>query len=165
MKILDSIADQYSLKLKEAQQPVESVADILMNKLGVTPLVKRSNMQLYSSNLGRCWEKLVCSTFEETQTGKKSKQREYDIDAESDGIDTKYRVASQDGTKIYKLAANARKLKSFGKKPVMLILRTDNYEAGLRVLRSAGWNIKQGDAALEYIADKTGFSLKGWLSS
>lgn len=168
---LVKIVHKYSENFDAKSYKTESEeTDVLMDAFGITQELKKENKQYWGRELGMCWQLLVTEVF---RTFRKDFQppKRYDSDEPADffvgneAIDTKYRVGSGDSGTLKKFKQYGRMLKGEDLVPVFLFLRTDNLPAAITACNAGGWEIYAGEDSFNYILEKTGFDLKGWLIS
>ena len=143
--------------------------DILMETFGITQDLKRENKQFWGRQLGMCWQYLVVELFKNTYADfsealRFGKDEPCDLLAGKDAIDTKYRIGSGDSGTLKKFKQYGTLLKSEGYNPVLLFVREDNLPAAIAACVAGGWSIHYGDSTFDYIKDRTGFDLLGWLT-
>ena len=145
----------------------EETEDILMNTFSLTNHMKKQNKQYWNRELGKCWEKLVISAFENLKgfgKGIRNNRDEIcDLVFNEFGIDTKYCVGSGDSGTLKKFKLYGEKIKNYGKKPVMLFLRDDNLPSAITAIKKGGWRVITGEESLSFIQAHTGFDLKSFL--
>ena len=139
-----------------------------MDAFGITQDLKRENKQYWGRELGKCWEMLLRTLFENTCENFQPPTRigndePADFFVGKDAIDTKYRVGSGDAGTLKKFEAYGKLLKKQGYNPIFLFLRTDNLKAALSKMDAGGWTRYESDSTFDYIKEKTGFDLKSWL--
>lgn len=80
-------------------------------------------------------------------------------------IQFKWSFRSNDAKTVRQLANSAEILKKLDYKPIMLIKRPreENLESPIRRFEKAGWDVKCGEDAVEFLEDKTKFSVKDWV--
>lgn len=123
--------------------------DVLMDVFGITPELKRENRQYWGTELGRCWESLVCTLFELTaedyEPGLKiGDESPCDCILGRDAIDAKYRCGSGDAKTLKKFKKNGIDLTQLKYNPIVLILRDDNLPAAMSAFKSGEWRILTG---------------------
>ena len=169
--LLDPILEQYRQSFASKAFTEESPEeDDLMLVFGLTQQLKAENKQYWGRELGMCWQRLIaslCSHICDDFSGpiRERKDEICDLVIGRDAIDTKYRIGSGDSGTLKKFRQYAARLKSLGYNPVLLILRTDNLPQAITACVSAGWNIKMGIDAYDYIRNVTGFDLQAWLNA
>ena len=144
--------------------------DILMEAFGITQDLKRENKQFWGRQLGMCWQLLVVELFRSTCSDfgdalRFGSDEPCDLVVGKDAIDTKYRVGSGDSGTLKKFKQYGKLLQDEGYTPVLLLVRDDNLPAAITACEVGGWTIFTGKATFDYIEQKTGFDLLGWLSN
>ncbi len=125
---LRSILDQYKTSFSEKIYREENEDfDVLMDVFAITPELKRENRQYWGSQLGRCWQLLVCKLFElcceDFKPAMKIGSKEpCDCVVGKDAIDTKYRIGSGDQGTLENFQKNAEFFREQGLNPVLLIV-------------------------------------------
>lgn len=142
--------------------------DVLMETFGVTQELKRENKQFWGRQLGMCWQFLVVELCKHTCADYGDALRfgtnePCDLVLGSNAIDTKYRIGSGDSGTLRKFKQYGNLLKRNGYKPVFLFVREDNLPAAMSACVVGGWSVYTGKSTFEYLQDKTGFDLYGWL--
>ncbi|MEW6210344.1 MAG: restriction endonuclease [Acidobacteriota bacterium] len=167
--LLETVLEQYRQSFASKSFAEESPEeDDLMLVFGLTQRLKAENKQYWGRELGMCWQRLIanlCSHTCENFSGpiKEDKDEICDLVIGKDAIDTKYRIGSGDSGTLKKFRQYAARLRSLGYNPVLLILRTDNLPQAITACASAGWDIKIGSDAYDYVHSITGFDLRAWL--
>lgn len=142
--------------------------DILMETFGITQELKRENRQFWGRQLGMCWQLLVVELCKHTcldysDAIRFGRDEPCDLVVGDDAIDTKYRVGSGDSGTLRKFRQYGALLREAGYRPVFLFVREDNLHAAIRACEAGGWTIYMGSTTFDYLRDKTGFDLLGWL--
>jgi hypothetical protein len=142
--------------------------DILMDVLGISPIIKKENRQYWGRELGMCWQRLVTATCEtycsSFQRALKVESREpCDLIVERYAIDTKYRIGSGDSGTLKKFKSYGELLRTYNYEPVFLILRQDNLPAAITACQEGTWKVYTGDDSFEFIQTISGFDLKSFL--
>ena len=114
-----------------------------------------------------CWQKLVTELCRQRGNDFSGPIREgadeiCDLVLGSDASDTKYRIGSGDSGTLKKFRQYAERLAALKKRPVLLILRTDNLSAAINACLGGGWTIYSGNESYEYLRKATGFDLRSW---
>lgn len=166
-KIIDTYQSSFSSKIYLDEN---NDHDILMNVFGITPLLKRENRQYWGRELGMCWQLLIieiCKSIRKdfVPAMRIGSDEPCDLIVGNYAIDTKYRIGSGDSGTLKKFKAYGPQLKQQGFHPLLLILREDNLPAAINACRVGGWEIKSGEAALNFIHDLTQFDIKAFLLS
>ncbi len=132
-KSLEKILVQYeqSFKIKTFNDESKEL-DELMLVFGLTQEIKTENRQYWGRELGMCWQLLITEVFKQSCDDFSGPIRDgadeiCDLVAGLDAIDTKYRIGSGDSGTLKKFKAYGSKLRSMGLRPVLLILRNDNW--------------------------------------
>jgi hypothetical protein len=146
--------------------------DLLMDLFGISPEMKRENRQYWGRELGMCWQRLVTATVSTMAPDEFSPpirigaDEPYDLGFKDFVIDTKYRLGSGDAGTLKKFKGYGELLRERKKKPVQLILRSDNLPAAISALKVGGWDVRIGSHAFDWIEKATqGFKLDDWLES
>jgi hypothetical protein len=141
--------------------------DILMKIFNITPELKRENRQYWGRELGMVWQKIVIAVFSNSDEARylPAKSEQYDLQVNSDAIDTKYRLGSGDAGTVKKFKTYGSDLQSQGLNPIMLILREDNLEKTIKACQANGWTVLTGDESFKYIQDHTNVDLRKLLES
>lgn len=142
--------------------------DVLMETFGVTQELKRENKQFWGRQLGMCWQLLVIELCKSTCADYGDALRfgadePCDLVLGTDAIDTKYRVGSGDSGTLKKFKQYGELLQEKGYRPVFLFVREDNLPAAMTACKVGGWSIYTGKSTFDYLREKTGFDLFGWL--
>ena len=142
--------------------------DVLMDAFGITQELKAENKQYWGRELGKCWEIMVRTVFQNFCVDFQEPKRfgldePADFFCGTDAIDTKYRVGSGDSGTLKKFEAYGQLLTAGGYQPVFLFLREDNLPAAISKCKAGGWKILMGESTFDYIEEKTGFDLENWL--
>ena len=142
--------------------------DVLMDTFGITQELKRENKQFWGRQLGMCWQLLVVELCKNTCSDygdaiRVDSGEPCDLIVGTDAIDTKYRVGSGDSGTLKKFKQYGKLLKDKGYRPVCLFVRTDNLHTAISACKDAGWSIYTGKSTFDYLREKTGFDLFGWL--
>lgn len=142
--------------------------DVLMETFGVTQDLKRENKQFWGRQLGMCWQLLVVELCKNTCSDYGDALRfggdePCDLVVGTDAIDTKYRVGSGDSGTLKKFKQYGKLLQDEGYRPVFLFVREDNLPAAMTACEVGGWSIYTGKSTFDYLREKTGFDLFGWL--
>ncbi len=146
--------------------------DLLMDLFGISPDMKRENRQYWGRELGMCWQRIVTATIatlapkEFSPPIRIGADEPYDLGFKDFVIDTKYRLGSGDAGTLKKFKGYGEILRERDKKPVQLILRSDNLPAAISALKVGGWDVRIGNEAFAWIESATkGFKLDGWLEN
>ena len=164
-EILSQYRDSFSDKAYDEENDIH---DAMMDVFGITALLKRENRQYWGRELGMCWQRLVCEVFrlncqEYKPATRIGDDEPSDCGIGTDVIDTKYRIGSGDSGTLKKFKQYGKMFLGQGLRPVLLIVREDNLPAAITACKAGGWIVHTGDSTFDYIHDKSGFDLKGWL--
>lgn len=168
---LEKILQNYQKSFQEKVFPEDSLEeDYLMLVFGITQQLKAENKQYWGRELGMCWERLIVELCQQTcqdykEAIKEENDQLCDLIIGKDAIDTKYRIGSGDSGTLKKFKNYGKRLQDLGYNPILLILRNDNLAHAIKACEKAGWIIKTGDQAYNYINQITNFNLKQWLKN
>lgn len=142
--------------------------DVLMDVFGISPELKRENRQYWGRELGMLWQLIVTEICRENCADfapalRIGSDEPVDLRIGTDAIDTKYRIGSGDSGTLKKFKQYGHELKEMGYNPIFLILRYDNLPAAITACYAGGWTVLTGDAAFEYLFEKTGVDVKEYL--
>ncbi len=155
LDLLGRYRESFCAKLAEVPACEVPEEDLLMQVFGITSEMKMAERQYWGRELGMCWERLV-HAHARCHPAYEPPFRD-DGDAPCDfivggcAVDTKYRFGSGDSGTQKKLRDYAGRLQAAGFTPVMLVLREDNLPGALESLARAGWDVRRGEAAFEWI--------------
>lgn len=142
--------------------------DILMDVFGISPIIKKENMQYWGRELGMCWQRLVtetcktyCSSFKPAL--KVDSDEPCDLIVDGYAIDTKYRIGSGDSGTLKKFKKNGPLLRTYNYEPLLLILRQDSLPAAITACQEGNWKIYTGDDSFNFIQTISRFDLKSFL--
>lgn len=149
---------------------IEGGQDVLMDVFGITPEIKRSNMQYWGRELGMCWQRVVTTALRNycgdryAPPVRVGADEPYDCGVDEFAIDTKYRIGSGDAGTLKKLKQYGRDLRAGGRHPVCLLLRTDNLATAIQAMQSGGWKVLTGEDSFAFVSRLTGgLDLQAWL--
>ena len=142
--------------------------DILMDVFGISPIIKKENMQYWGRELGMCWQRLVtetcktyCSSFKPAL--KVESDEPCDLIVDGYAIDTKYRIGSGDSGTLKKFKSYGELLRNLNYESVFLILRQDSLPAAIRACQKGTWKVYTGDDSFKFIQTISWFDLKSFL--
>lgn len=162
---IDSILERYYSSFKKKNYaPENDESDVLMDVYDITPNQKRENRQYWGRELGMIWQLVVSEIAKQYGENyqpplKVGNDEPCDLRLGQDAIDTKYRIGSGDSGTLKKLKQYGALLRSYGYRPVLLILREDNLPAAITACDHGGWIVYTGKRAFSYIELKTGIDL------
>jgi hypothetical protein len=148
---------------------IDGGGDVLMDAFSITNQMKSKNKQYWGRELGKCWEKLTISIFEDldgfTKGIKVGQDEICDLVYNNYAIDTKYRVGSGDSGTLKKFKQYGAQIKGLKKTPVMLFLREDNLPAAITAMKKGGWEIITGEGSFAFIKEHSSFDLEDYLKN